>query len=83
MDYTSGSTGSSLEMVCANRGYRAYFVSSDAFVEEKLQTMRAFGAELDIPEWKWKDLRGAYRFYGGKGKKAKQGSEFFLERSIQ
>jgi cysteine synthase A len=35
-------------MVCANKGYRAHFVSSDAFAEEKLQTMRAFGAQLDI-----------------------------------
>ena len=48
MDYTGGSTGSSLAMVCATRGYNAYFVSSDAFAEEKLQTMRAFGATLEI-----------------------------------
>jgi cysteine synthase A len=48
MDYTGGSTGSSLAMVCATKGYTAYFVSSDAFAEEKLQTMRAFGAELEI-----------------------------------
>jgi cysteine synthase A len=48
MDYTGGSTGSSLAMVCATKGYRAHFVSSDAFAEEKLQTMRAFGATLEI-----------------------------------
>ncbi len=48
MDYTGGSTGSSLAMVCANKGYQAYFVSSDAFAEEKLQTMKAFGAKLEI-----------------------------------
>lgn len=48
MDYTGGSTGSSLAMVCATKGYKAYFVSSDAFSAEKLQTMRAFGAELEI-----------------------------------
>jgi cysteine synthase A len=48
VDYTGGSTGSSLAMVCAARGYRAHFVSSDAFSEEKLQTMRAFGATLDV-----------------------------------
>src|SRR5215510_2089476 len=48
MDYTGGSTGSSLAMVCATRGYQAYFVSSDAFAHEKLQTMRAFGAILEI-----------------------------------
>jgi cysteine synthase A len=48
IDYTGGSTGSSLAMVCATKGYKAYFVSSDAFSEEKLQTMRAFGAQLEI-----------------------------------
>ena len=48
MDYTGGSTGSSLAMVCATKGYKAHFVSSDAFAMEKLQTMKAFGAELEI-----------------------------------
>ncbi|MGH2666933.1 PLP-dependent cysteine synthase family protein [Flavobacterium sp.] len=48
IEYTGGSTGSSLAMVCAYKGYNAHFVSSDAFAEEKLQTMRAFGAKLDI-----------------------------------
>ena len=48
MDYTGGSTGSSLAMVCATKGYQSYFVSSDAFAQEKLQTMKAFGAILEI-----------------------------------
>jgi cysteine synthase A len=48
VEYTGGSTGSSLAMVCANKGYHAHFVCSDAFAQEKLLTMRAFGAELDI-----------------------------------
>ncbi|PKP36845.1 MAG: cysteine synthase [Bacteroidetes bacterium HGW-Bacteroidetes-15] len=48
VEYTGGSTGSSLAMVCAVKGYKAHFVSSDAFSEEKLQTMRAFGAHLEI-----------------------------------
>lgn len=48
IDYTGGSTGSSLAMVCATKGYHAHFVSSDAFAEEKLQTMKAFGATLEI-----------------------------------
>lgn len=48
VDYTGGSTGSSLAMVCAAKGYKTYFVSSDAFAEEKLQTMRTFGATLDL-----------------------------------
>jgi cysteine synthase A len=48
VEYTGGSTGSSLAMICAKRGYEAHFVSSDAFAGEKLQTMRAFGATLEI-----------------------------------
>jgi cysteine synthase A len=48
VDYTGGSTGSSLALVCANRGYGAHFASSDAFAEEKIQTMRAFGATVEI-----------------------------------
>lgn len=48
LDYTGGSTGSSLAMVCAARGYKAHFVSSDAFAESKLQTMRLFGAHVEI-----------------------------------
>jgi len=48
VDYTGGSTGSSLALVCAARGYNAHFASSDAFAEEKLQTMRAFGATVEV-----------------------------------
>jgi len=48
VEYTGGSTGSSLAMICAKMGFKAHFVSSDAFAEEKLKTMRAFGAELEI-----------------------------------
>ena len=48
VEYTGGSTGSSLAMVCATRGYRAHFVSSDGFSEEKIQTMRAYGATVEL-----------------------------------
>lgn len=48
VEYTGGSTGSSLAFVCAIKGYRFRVVSSDAFAKEKLQTMRIFGAELNI-----------------------------------
>ena len=48
VEYTGGSTGSSLAFVCAAKGYRIHAVSSDAYAEEKLRTMRAFGAELTI-----------------------------------
>ncbi len=48
IEYTGGSTGSSLAMVCAMKGYPFHPLSSDAFSEEKLNTMRAFGADLEI-----------------------------------
>lgn len=48
VEYTGGSTGSSLAMVCAMKGYAFHPLSSDAFSEEKLNTMRAFGAELEL-----------------------------------
>ena len=46
VEYTGGSTGSSLALVCAVKGYRFTPISSDAFAREKLDTMRAFGGEL-------------------------------------
>ena len=48
VEFTGGSTGSSLAMVCAAKGYRFVVLSSDAFSEEKLRTMRAFGADLRL-----------------------------------
>ena len=48
VEFTGGSTGSSLALVCAVKGYRFVPVSSDAFAKEKLDTMRAFGADLHI-----------------------------------
>ena len=46
VEYTGGSTGSSLAMVCAVKGYPFVAVSSDAFAREKRLTVRALGAEL-------------------------------------
>jgi cysteine synthase len=48
VEYTGGSTGSSLAFVCAVKGYRFRVVSSDAFAAEKLDTMRAFGADVTV-----------------------------------
>ncbi len=48
VEFTGGSTGSSLGMVCAAKGYKLIVLSSDAFAREKLLTMEAFGAELRI-----------------------------------
>ncbi len=48
VEYTGGSTGSSLAFVCAVKGYPLKIVTSDAFSEEKRNTMKAFGAELTV-----------------------------------
>jgi cysteine synthase A len=48
VEYTGGSTGASLALVCAARGYRLRIVSSDAFSQEKLDQMAALGAELTL-----------------------------------
>lgn len=48
VEYTGGSTGSSLAMVCAVKGYRFAPLSSDAFAREKIRTMEAFGADVEI-----------------------------------
>ncbi len=48
VEYTGGSTGSSLAYVCSLKGYPLRIVTSDAFAHEKVLTMRAFGAEVEI-----------------------------------
>jgi len=48
VEYTGGSTGASLALVAAAKGYRLRIVSSDAFSAEKLTQMAAFGAELNL-----------------------------------
>jgi cysteine synthase len=48
VEYTGGSTGTSLALVCAAKGYPIHIVSSDAFSREKLDHMVALGAELTL-----------------------------------
>jgi cysteine synthase A len=48
VEYTGGSTGISLALVCSAKGYNLRIVTSDAFSEEKIRTMRAFGAQLTL-----------------------------------
>jgi cysteine synthase len=48
VEYTGGSTGVSLSLVCAVKGYPLHIVSSDAFAREKLDHMRILGARLRI-----------------------------------
>lgn len=48
VEYTGGSTGVSLSLVCAVKGYTLQIVTSDAFAAEKLDHMRLLGARLHI-----------------------------------
>jgi cysteine synthase A len=48
VEYTGGSTGVSLALVCAVRGHPLHIVTSDAFAPEKLDHMRLLGARLQI-----------------------------------
>jgi cysteine synthase A len=48
VEYTGGSTGTSLALVCAAKGYRLNIVTSDAFSQEKRDHMAALGAELTL-----------------------------------
>jgi cysteine synthase A len=48
VEYTGGSTGTSLALVCAARGYRIRIVTSEAFSQEKRDHMAALGAELTL-----------------------------------
>ena len=48
VEYTGGSTGVSLAMVCAVKRYPLHIVTSDAFAREKLDHMRILGARLEV-----------------------------------
>ena len=48
IEYTGGSTGTSIALVCAAKGYRLHIVTSDAFSQEKRDHMAALGAELTL-----------------------------------
>ena len=48
VEYTGGSTGTSLALVCAVKGYRIHIVTSDAFSQEKRDHMAALGAQLTL-----------------------------------
>lgn len=46
VEYTAGTTGISLALVCAAMGYKFHVVFSDAFSNEKRVTMLAFGSKV-------------------------------------
>jgi cysteine synthase A len=50
VEYTGGSTGPALALVCRAKGYGAKIVISACFSEERLQLMRALGADLEVIE---------------------------------
>jgi cysteine synthase len=48
VEYTGGSTGVSLSLICAVKGYPLHIVTSDDFSKEKLDHMKILGAKLQI-----------------------------------
>jgi len=48
VEYTGGSTGPALALVCRAKGYRALIVIADCFTKERVQLMTALGAEIDL-----------------------------------
>lgn len=50
VEFTGGSTGTSMAFICAVKGHHFKVICSDAFAKEKLKTMRLFGADLEIIE---------------------------------
>ena len=84
VEYTGGSTGSSLAMVCAMKGYHFHPLSSDAFAVEKLDTMRAFGADLEIvPSDGGKVTPALFDRFKARIAELTRDPEHLLDRSIQ
>ena len=50
VEYTGGSTGPALALVCRAKGYPCLIVMADCFTEERFQLLRALGAEVDVVE---------------------------------
>ena len=48
VEYTGGSTGPAVALVCRAKGYRALIVIADCFTEERFQLFRALGADIDV-----------------------------------
>src|SRR5581483_6632195 len=48
VEYTGGSTGPALTLVCNAKGYRPLIVMADCFTEERFQLLRALGATVDV-----------------------------------
>lgn len=48
VEFSGGSTGAGLAFVCGVKGYRFRLISGDPFGKEKIDMMRALGAEVEI-----------------------------------
>lgn len=48
VEYSGGSTGPALALICRAKGYRARIVMADCFTEERFQLLRALGADVDV-----------------------------------
>jgi cysteine synthase len=48
VEYTGGSTGPALALVCTAKGYRPLIVMADCYTEERFQLTRALGGEVDV-----------------------------------
>jgi cysteine synthase len=82
VEYTGGSTGSSLAMVCAVKGYRFEPLSSDAFAPEKIRTMQALGAKVTIFESEGGKITTSLfdRFKGEIRKRAAEPGTFYTDQ---
>ena len=48
VEYSGGSTGAGLALVCGIKGYRFRLITANVFGNEKIALMRALGADLEI-----------------------------------
>jgi cysteine synthase A len=48
VEFTGGSTGPALALVCTAKGYRTLIVMADCFTEERFQLTRALGGDVDV-----------------------------------
>src|SRR3954449_13341091 len=48
VEYTGGSTGPAVALVCRAKGYRALIVMADCYSKERFQLLRALGADVDV-----------------------------------
>jgi len=72
VEYTGGSTGPALAMVCRAKGYRSLIVMADCFTEERFQLIRALGGEIE-------ETRSQY----GRPKVTAQDIEAMVERAAE